>query len=160
MDVLRWLSSILLRRMGKIEIIRRNNRLSTGSQWKPKNGMTASRNREFNSRALDGEPESEKHNYLWYSRLRRILFYWHHSCVSSLNMAIKQNARRREDSIFQDQNSPSRSRKSAKYSRVRKLEERSNGPLNVLGCLALIHAIRSANSSEQPQVSSGRAMVA
>jgi hypothetical protein len=76
-----------------------------------------------------------------------------------LNMAIKQNTKRWADSILQDQNSLG-SRKSAKHSRGRKLEERRNEPLNVLGCLALIHAIRSVNSGRRPQVCSTRAMVA
>jgi hypothetical protein len=132
---------------------------STGFQWKPKTGMTDSRKREASRRPSTDESESYRHNRLVESRLCRALLHWHHSCLSDLSMAIKQNTKRWADPILQDQSSPS-SRKSAKHSRVRKLEERRNEPLNVLGCLALIHAIRSVNSGQGPQVCSGRAMVA
>jgi hypothetical protein len=107
-----------------------------------------------------GKSDCKIFNYMEESMLCRILFYWHRSCSSGLNMAIKQNTRRWADSVLPDENSASRNRKSAKHSPARKLEERSNGPLNVLGCLALIHAIRSVNSAKEPQVCSGRAMVA
>src|SRR4029077_15140537 len=85
-----------------------------------------------------GKSDCYKYNYLIESNLKRIVFYWHCSCLSSLNMAIKQHTMRWADPILPEENSASRSRKSAKHSRVRKLKERRNGPLNVLGCLALI----------------------
>jgi len=75
-------------------------------------------------------------------------------------MAIKQNTTQWADSVLQNQRSASRSRKSAEHRRVGRLEERRDGPLNVLGCLALIHAIRSVKSREGHQVGSRRAMVA
>jgi hypothetical protein len=81
-DVLRWLSPILLRRLGKTEI--RSGILALDwSQWRPKNGMTASRKREVSSRISTGKLESMRYNHLVESMLRRILFYWHRSCLSS-----------------------------------------------------------------------------
>jgi hypothetical protein len=74
-------------------------------------------------------------------------------------MAIKQSTKRWTDSILQDQNFLG-SRKTAKHTRLRKIEERRDEPLNVLGCLALIHAIRSVDSRQKPRVCSGPAMVA
>jgi hypothetical protein len=122
--------------------------------------MTASRKRDVVAGASTDKSDYYNYNYLEESRLRHVLFYWHRSCLSSLNMAIKQNTSRSADCILPDENSASRNRKSAKHSPARKLEERRNGPLNVLGCLALIHAIRSVNSAKEHQVCSGRAMVA
>ncbi|MGA8480995.1 MAG: hypothetical protein WB696_23775 [Chthoniobacterales bacterium] len=75
-------------------------------------------------------------------------------------MAIKQNTTQWADSVLQDQRSVSRIRKSVEHRRVGRLEERRDGPLNVLGCLALIHAIRSVNSGEGHQVGPKRATVA
>jgi hypothetical protein len=60
-------------------------------------------------------------------------------------MAIKQNTKRCVGSFREDQRSAGRSRKSIKHRPVGRLEEPCDGPLNVLGCLALIHAIRSIN---------------
>jgi hypothetical protein len=70
-------------------------------------------------------------------------------------MAIKQDTKHWADSVLEDRRSARRSRKSAKHGRVGRLEERRDGPLNVLGCLALIHAIRSVNSGDGPQVCPG-----
>jgi hypothetical protein len=71
-------------------------------------------------------------------------------------MAIKQDTKHWADSVLEDLRSSSRSRKSAKHRRVVGVEERRDGPLNVLGCLALIHAIiRSVNSGDGPQVCPG-----
>jgi hypothetical protein len=75
-------------------------------------------------------------------------------------MAIKQNTTQWADSVLQNQRSARRSRKSAEHRRVGRLVEQRDVPLNVLGCLALIHAIRSVNSGEGHQVSPRRAMVA
>jgi len=75
-------------------------------------------------------------------------------------MAIKQNTTHWADTVLQDQRSASRSRKSAKHRRVGRVEERRDGLLNVLGCLALIHAVRSVNSGEGSQVCPRRVVVA
>jgi hypothetical protein len=75
-------------------------------------------------------------------------------------MAIKQNTTHGTDAVLQEQGSASRSRKSAKHRQVGRLEERRDGSLNVLGCLALIHAIRSVDSGEEPQICPRRAIVA
>ena len=67
-------------------------------------------------------------------------------CVMSL-MSNEQKARQWVDSMIQSGNS-STSRKSLRLAQARRLEERRDRPLNVLGCFALLHAIRSINSDE------------
>jgi hypothetical protein len=75
-------------------------------------------------------------------------------------MAIKQNTKRWAGSVLDHQRTVSRIRKSGKHDQVGRLEERRDGSLNVLGCLALIHAIRSVDSGEGSRVCPTRPVVA
>jgi hypothetical protein len=61
-------------------------------------------------------------------------------------MSKEQKAKKRLDSMVEHQSGGTKKVKSAGLTRVRRLEERRDRPLNVLGCFALIHAIRSVNS--------------
>ncbi len=52
------------------------------------------------------------------------------------------------------------SRKSVRLARARRLEESGDRPLNILGCFALLHAIRSINSGKRSRIRAGRTAVA
>jgi hypothetical protein len=60
----------------------------------------------------------------------------------------EQKAKQWVDAMIQSRNG-SISRKSLRFARARQLEERRNRPLNVLGCFALLYAIRSSDSGER-----------
>ena len=62
-------------------------------------------------------------------------------------LSNEQKAKQRVDTMIQSRNG-STSRKSPRFPRAKRLEERRDRPLNVLGCLALLYAIRSSDSSE------------
>ena len=72
-------------------------------------------------------------------------------------MSNEQKARQRVDSIVERQNGGTKSLKSAKGVRARRVEKRREQPLNVLGCFALIHAIRSMSSGERSRIGTRRA---
>jgi hypothetical protein len=61
-------------------------------------------------------------------------------------MSKEQKARKLLDSMVEHQSGGTKRLKSTGLARARRLEERRDRPLNVLGCFALIHAIRSVNS--------------
>jgi hypothetical protein len=71
------------------------------------------------------------------------------------HMSIEQNATQWIDSQIQ-----TKSRKSINHARSRRRSERRERPLNVLGCLALIYAIRSADSGDRARVAARRATTA
>ncbi len=65
-------------------------------------------------------------------------------------MSIEQNATQWIDSQIQLQTGATkRSRKSINQARSRRHRENRQSHLNVLGCLALIHAVRSVDSSNR-----------
>src|SRR5260370_21482122 len=66
-----------------------------------------------------------------------------------VNMSNEQKARKWLDSIVKGQNGGTKSLKSVMRSRARLRAPRDDRPLNVLGCFALIHAIRSVSGCEQ-----------
>ena len=75
-------------------------------------------------------------------------------------MSNEQKARQCVDSILERQNGDTKGLKSAKRVRTRRMEKRRDQPLNVLGCFALIHAIRSMNSAERSRIGTRRATAA
>ena len=76
------------------------------------------------------------------------------------HMSIEQNATQWVDSQIQRQIGATKSRKSINHPRSRRRGERRERPLNVLGCLALIHAIRSADSGDRARVAARRGTTA
>jgi hypothetical protein len=64
-------------------------------------------------------------------------------------MSIEQNPAQWIDSQIQRQTGATKSRKSINQARSRQQGERRQRHLNVLGCLALIHAVRSVDSSNR-----------
>ena len=64
-------------------------------------------------------------------------------------MSNEQKARKWVDSMVAAQNAGNKSQKSVGRTRAKRLERRSDRPLNLLGCFALIHAIRSMDSSKR-----------
>jgi hypothetical protein len=70
-------------------------------------------------------------------------------------MSIEQNPMQWIDSQIQRQNSATRSGKSIRVARSRREQ-----PLNVLGCLALIHAVRSVDSGDRIRAMARRATTA
>ena len=48
-------------------------------------------------------------------------------------------------------------RKSVRLAQKRRLQTRGDRPFNILGCFALLHAIRSINSGGQSRIGTGRA---
>jgi len=71
-------------------------------------------------------------------------------------MSNEQKARKWLDSMVEHQNGGTKSLKSVRRARARRLEERRDRPLNVLGCFALIHAIRSVNSGNRSEIGTRR----
>jgi hypothetical protein len=64
-------------------------------------------------------------------------------------MSIDQNPAQWIDSQIQRQIVATKSRKSINQARSRRQGERRQRNLNVLGCLALIHAVRSVDSCDR-----------
>jgi hypothetical protein len=76
-------------------------------------------------------------------------------------MSNEQKARQWVDSMVLSQNGDSKSVKSSgRRVQARRLQDRRDRPLNVLGCFALIHAIRSMESGKRSGIGSARATVA
>jgi hypothetical protein len=48
-------------------------------------------------------------------------------------------------------------RKPVRLARKRRHQERDDRPLNILGCFALLHAVRSINSASRSRIDTGRA---
>lgn len=75
-------------------------------------------------------------------------------------MSIEQNATQWVETVLQGQIGATKRKKSTRLARSRRLGGRSDRPLNVLGCLALIHAVRSANPGERSRVGDRRTTMA
>jgi hypothetical protein len=75
-------------------------------------------------------------------------------------MSIEQNATQWIDSEIQRQTGAAKSRKSINQVRSRRQGERRQRHLNVLGCLALIHAVRSFDSSDRVRGAARRSATA
>ncbi len=75
-------------------------------------------------------------------------------------MSNEQQSKQRVDSMGEAQNGRTKSLKSIKRDRPKRIEERHDRPLNVLGCFALIHAIRSMDSGEGSRIGTRRATAA
>src|SRR5271165_282684 len=89
---------------------------------------------------------------------RRIV---HFKCFKEkINMSNEQKARKWLDSIVEGQNGGTKSLKSVRRARARHRAQRDDRPLNVLGCFALIHAIRSVSSGEQSRLGNRRTTLA
>jgi hypothetical protein len=76
-----------------------------------------------------------------------------------LAMSNKQKTRLWDNSMVQGQNAATTNR-NVRLARTGSVGDRRDEPLNVLGCLALIHAIRSVDSGERSQVGAGWPIVA
>jgi hypothetical protein len=72
-------------------------------------------------------------------------------------MSIEQNPTQWIESQVQRQTGATTNRKSIRIARSRQQGDR---PLNVIGCLALIHAVRSVDSGNRSRVSARRATTA
>jgi hypothetical protein len=70
------------------------------------------------------------------------------------HMSIEQNSTQWIDSQVQRQ--IGKNRKSISHRRSRRQGERREQPLNVLGCLALIHAVRSVDAGDRVRVTARR----
>jgi hypothetical protein len=75
-------------------------------------------------------------------------------------MSTEQNPMQWIDSQVQRQNDATKSRKSIRLARSCRQVERRERPLNVLGCLALIHAVRSVDAGDRVRVAARRATTA
>ena len=75
-----------------------------------------------------------------------------------LAMANKQKARWLDNSTVQGRNSAITNRNAVRLGPAGSVSERRGGRLNVLGCLALIHAIRSDSSGKRSQMRAGHPM--
>jgi hypothetical protein len=75
-------------------------------------------------------------------------------------MSTEQNPMQWIESQVQRQNGATKSRKSIRAARTSRQVERRERPLNVLGCLALIHAVRSVDSGNRTRVAARRATTA
>src|ERR1700751_1301886 len=142
--------------------------------------MSSSREREIRGEACYAPSEFIKYNNFMDSHLCSMLQCWHQACcvppmrelgagsrtregrekncVMSL-MSNEQNARKSVDSMIQRRKAAIR-RKSVRLARARRLEESGDRPLNILGCFALLHAIRSINSGERSRIRARRTAVA
>ena len=74
-------------------------------------------------------------------------------------MSNEQKAMQWLNSKVEGQNGGTKSLKSVRRARARRIVKRRDQPLNVLGCFALIHAIRSVNSGERSRTGTPRATV-
>ena len=75
-------------------------------------------------------------------------------------MSIEQNPTQWIDSQVKRQTGATNSRKSTRPARSRRQGDRRDRPLNVIGCLALIHAVRSVDAGDRSRVSARRATTA
>jgi hypothetical protein len=75
-------------------------------------------------------------------------------------MSTEQNPTQWIDSQIQRQIGANKSRKSIRLARSRRQGECRERPLNLLGCLALIHAVRSVDSGDRVRVATRRATTA
>jgi hypothetical protein len=75
-------------------------------------------------------------------------------------MSIEQNPTQWIDSQVKRQTGATNSRKSTRTARSRRQGDRRDRPLNVIGCLALIHAVRSVDAGDRARVSARRATTA
>jgi hypothetical protein len=75
-------------------------------------------------------------------------------------MSTEQNATQWIESQIQRQTGAAKSRKSINQVRSRLQGERRQRHLNVLGCLALIHAVRSVDSSDRVRGAARRSATA
>jgi hypothetical protein len=75
-------------------------------------------------------------------------------------MSIEQNPTQWIDSQIQRQTGATKSRKSINQVRSRRQGERRQRHLNVLGCLALIHAVRSADACDRVRGTARRTTIA
>ena len=75
-------------------------------------------------------------------------------------MSIEQNPTQWIDAQVQRQVGGNKSRKSIRNARSRRQGDRSDRPLNVIGCLALIYAVRSADSGNRTRVAARRTTTA
>jgi hypothetical protein len=64
-------------------------------------------------------------------------------------MTIEQKPAQWIDSLFQGQVPAVKPKKSNKVARSRRRTVRHDRPLNVLGCLALVHALRTAEAASK-----------
>src|ERR1700677_2876079 len=76
------------------------------------------------------------------------------------HMSTEQTPMQWIDSQVQRQTASTKSRKSTRMARSRRQADRGDRPLNFLGCLALIHAVRSVDSGNRARVSARRATTA
>jgi hypothetical protein len=74
-------------------------------------------------------------------------------------MSIEQNSTQWVDSQVKRQIG-SQSRKTTRQARLRRQGEQREQPLNVIGCLALIYAVRSVDSGNRPRVAVRRVATA
>jgi hypothetical protein len=75
-------------------------------------------------------------------------------------MATEQTATQWIDTQVQHQIGTHKSRKSAGIVRSHRQEDRRDRPLNVLGCMALVHAVRTADAGNRARVTARRATTA
>jgi hypothetical protein len=75
------------------------------------------------------------------------------------HMSIAQNSTQWVDSQVKRQIG-SQSGKTTRQARLRRQGEQREQPLNVIGCLALIYAVRSVDSGKRPRVAFRRATTA
>jgi hypothetical protein len=78
---------------------------------------------------------------------------------TEITMSIEQNSTQWVDSQVKRQIG-SQSRKTTRQARLRRQGEQREQPLNVIGCLALIYAVRSVDSGNRPRVAVRRATTA
>ncbi|MBV9107390.1 MAG: hypothetical protein JO313_15350 [Verrucomicrobia bacterium] len=71
-------------------------------------------------------------------------------------MSIEQNSTPWNDSQVLRQTGATKIRKLSGLVAPRRQAKRAKRPLNVLGCLALIHAVRSAGTGARPRMSGKR----
>jgi hypothetical protein len=71
-------------------------------------------------------------------------------------MSIEQNATQWVETVLEGQTSATKRRKSVRLARSRRLGKGNERPLNILGCLALIHAVRSIDTGERIRVQARR----
>jgi hypothetical protein len=76
------------------------------------------------------------------------------------HMSIEQNATQWIESQIRRQTGATKSRRSINYAQSRRRGEGRERPLNVLGCLALIHAVRSSGSGDRARVAARRGTTA
>ena len=67
----------------------------------------------------------------------------------------EKKARKRVDPAIEGQNGAT-VRKSVRLARRRRLQTRGDRPFNILGCFALLHAIRSINSGGRSRIGTGQ----